>query len=427
MKTFRSRRGSALVFTLLVVAVMGLVAAGWLAVISARAGFVERAQAAIERRIALENSKALAQEFMLERVLVSTSTEPFTCSLEPAALGGISVPAWSQSALRSFEKAAGVNHFNPGNGDGYKISLSIGLSDGAATSTRTYHAKSRSPLLAGTLLSLQKPAAPPLAAGAFDVEGAAFVWVPSLSMAFTPRLSSVPDGAAAITFVNSAGQTILPNNLALPRQIADPRVSGGIYDGEFDAIDNAQPNARSSAAIALSGGITVNGATVDSDPGDGVLCDGEGHVTIRLDVRGLPNVRLVDGVRTLTLDGQSVDGDLSADDRPALLVVAESADLTRITLAHHNNRRLVLAVKSPAVAAELPVEFTQSSAVWRLLLEAENTPIALAAPGTATIRGGIRTDRNISLAGRATLQPEADPKNLERLATRTAWIESFAP
>ena len=85
-------------------------------------------------------------------------------------------------------------------------------------------------------------------------------------------------------------------------------------------------------------------------------------------------------------------------------------------------------MKKAASTGNLPVNLPTASAAWRLLLEIENTPVALTAAGTAIIQGGIRSDRTVALSGGAlSLILETDPKNLDRLATRTAWVESFAP
>jgi hypothetical protein len=63
-----------------------------------------------------------------------------------------------------------------------------------------------------------------------------------------------------------------------------------------------------------------------------------------------------------------------------------------------------------------------------MLLELENTPVTFATTGLLTLQGGIRSDRTIAHStGSVRLVAETDPKLLERLATRTAWVESSAP
>jgi hypothetical protein len=427
-------RGSAMILAMLLIAVAGVLTAGWIALITARSGMVEQMTAASQRRIALENSKALAQEFMLERVLPSTSGLAFTYDLPDPAWGGISVPAWGSAPLISVQKAAGVNHFNPGNGDGYTLDLPVTVRDGDANPLRKYQIKSRSPLLAGTLLSSQTPTLAPTVStviGDITVAGASFIWTPNLSMTFTTNSYSTPAGMDAVSFTDSAENVLAMNNLALPRQIANPRSGGALfYGGQLDAIANADLAANSSTAKATSGGGTiVNGSTASSS--NGIVCDGNGNVTITLNTPSLGNVYIPGEISSLTLEGQAGANDASADALPAILIVIDQPlssgrDLTSITLNQHNSRRLDLAVKK--AFGDLPIEFSTASAAWRLLLELENTPSAITAAGAATIQGGIRSDRTVALSGGAPrLTLETDPKYLERLATRTAWVESFAP
>ncbi|MDD5200609.1 MAG: hypothetical protein PHC88_12510 [Terrimicrobiaceae bacterium] len=420
-----------MILVLLLIAVAGVLTAGWVVLITARSTMVEQMASASQRRIALENSKALAQEFMLERVMPSTSGSAISCSLSDPSWGSISVSAWSGAPLLSLTKAAGVNHFNPGNGDGYTLDVSATLHNGGNNPTRLYHIKSRSPLLAGTLLSSQTPTLTPAASisiGSLAVAGTAFIWTPNLSMSFTANSVSAPAGAPAISFTNSAGSTLAMGNLALPRQIANPRNGGAdFYTGQLDAIHNTNAAANSSQ-LKATGGETVDGSTASSS--NGVVCDGAGHVTITLNTPGLGNVYIPGEISTLTLEGQSTIGNAAADDLPAMLIVIDqpassSRDLATITLNQHNSRRLDLAVKK--ASGSLAIQFSTTSPAWRLLLELENTPVAFTATGIATIQGGIRSDRAITLSsGSVRLTPEPDPKNLDRLATRAAWVESFA-
>ena len=424
-----------MILALLLIAVAGALTAGWIAVVTARSTMTEQMTAASQRRIALENSKALAQEFMLERVIPSVSGIAFSYNLDDPAWGGISVPAWGSAPLQSIIKAAGVNHFNPGNGDGYTLDLAVTVRDGDANPLRKYQIKSRSPLLAGTLLSSQTPTITPSASIAIDslaVSGAAFVWKPTLSMTFTANSYSTPDAVTAVSFTNSASSPLAMNNLSLPRQIANPRTGvAPFYTGQLDAIDNTDLAANSSTTKATSGGgVTVNGSTPSSS--NGVVCDGSGNVTITLSDPALGDVYIPGEISTLTLTGQATINNAAADDLPAILIVVaqpsgSSRDLTSITLNQHNSRRLDLVVKKAASIGNLPVNLPTASAAWRLLLEIENTPVALTAAGTAIIQGGIRSDRTVALSGGAlSLILETDPKNLDRLATRTAWVESFA-
>lgn len=425
---------------LLLIAVAGVLTAGAVSVLMARSGMVEQMSAASQRRIALENSKALAQEFILERVMRAPSGGPFECNLSPASLGGITMPAWGAAPLQTVGPLDDVNIFDPGNGGGYKMETTATVRDGESSFERKYIVRSRSPVLAGNLLTLQTPASGFISVSALDVDGSAFVWAPSGAMTFTPDSYSKPGSSATVSFQNSAGTTLMPANLAIPQQIANPRmglgVSSAIYAGQFDAINNNTAAANSSYAKVTSGAYTlVDGDDPDNDNVDGITCDGDGVVTITLATIELGNVYIPGNVSTLILDGQTTLNDTAADAMSSILIVVDqSASATRldhVTLNNHNSRRFALAVKSAPGASNLPMQFTTGAANWRLLLELENTPILVTSTGIATIRGGIRTDRSVNLdssaiTGGLKLTLDSDPKYLERLATRTAWIESYA-
>jgi len=428
---------------------MGFLTVAWIALVSARGSYVEQMSAATQRRIALENSRALAQEFMLERVLPSSSGAAFNYpdSSDPAASawGGINVLAWGSAPLLSSTKSAGANYFNPGNGDDYFLPVTVTLHDGNTDPdrdfqidpypTRTFQIKSRSPLLAGTLLSIQYPtlsSSATVSIASLDVAGAAFLRKTPLSANFTADSYSTPLDVGAISLTNSDGVGLVMNNLAVPRQIANPRSGGADFYayGQFDAIHNSNP-AANSAYTKASGGITVDGST-DSDNTDGVTCDASGNVTITLASLPRTNVYIPGNISTLTIVGQPTRADVTADNQLATLIVvdevpASTRPLSTVTFSQYNNRRLDLAIKK-TTSSTVTLQFSTTSAEWRLLLELENTPVTFASTGTVTLQGGIRSDRTIAHStGSVRLTAEPDPEYLEQLATRTAWVESYAP
>ncbi|MEO6847878.1 MAG: hypothetical protein ABI443_09925, partial [Chthoniobacterales bacterium] len=391
--------GSALIIAMLLIAVSSVLITGWVAIITARSGMVNQMTTTTQRRIALENSKALAQEFVLERIIPSTSGAEFSYNLSDPAWGGIDVPGWASAPFLSITKADGYNHFNPGSGDGYTLDTLITLNDGTQTPPQyIYHVKSRSPLLSGILLSSQTPTLTTprtLAIGAINVSGSAFVWTPSTSMNFTPTSYATAERVTPVTtFATSGGSTLLMSNFALPPTAANPRTGDPItslYIGLFDAINNSNAAANSSVAKATTP-ILVDGSAISSN---GVVCDGNGNVTITLNTQELTNVHITGGaptpspspspappaappITTLTIQGQAAVNDVAADGLPSTLIVVDqvaASSLTRITLTQNNSRRFMLAVKRDSLGSDLRVEFTTSSATWRMLLEIENTNV----------------------------------------------------
>ncbi|MEO6846120.1 MAG: hypothetical protein ABI443_02195, partial [Chthoniobacterales bacterium] len=307
---------------------------------------------------------------------------------------------------------------------------------------------SRSPLLSGILLSSQTPTLTTprtLAISAINVSGSAFVWTPSTSMNFTPTSYATAEGVTPVTFATSGGSTLLMSNFALPPTATNPRTGDPItslYIGLFDAINNSNAAANSSVAKATTP-ILVDGSAISSS---GVVCDGNGNVTITLNTAALTNVHITGGaptpspspspappaalpITTLTIQGQAAVNDVTADGLPSTLIVVDqvaASSLTTITLTQNNSRRFMLAVKRDSLGSNLPVQFTTSSATWRMLLEIENTNVQLTPTGSATINGGIRSDSNLTLpSGTLNLILESDPKYLDRLSSRAAWVENY--
>jgi hypothetical protein len=434
----RSPHGSAMIMALLLIALVGSITAAGIAVLMARSGMVEQTAAAAKRRIALENSKALAQQFVLQDVIPSTSGATYAHTLADPTWGGITVLPWSGAPMLATQRVGRANHFNPGNGDGYVMNIPIAVSDGSnpgdATKwlVRTYHVMSRSPLLAGTLFASQTPDTA-VSIGPFDVDGGAFFWRPTQSMTLTPNSYSIPDSASTVTFTNSSdtAHSLLASNLALPRQIANPR-SGGeeFYDGQFDVMKNSSSAANSFWTKTPVTFHDVNPLLIDNDAtDDGVTCDGAGAVTVTLENPRLGSIRISGNATTLTLQGQTIYSETNAtSDRPTVLIVIDqtsvSPGLTAIRLNLNNSRRLVVAVKK--VSGSVNVDFTTAPAAWRLILEAEQTPVTFSASGIAEMKGGIRSDRSVLLgSGGVRLILETDPLALDRYTSRNAWVESY--
>ena len=313
-----------MILALLLIAVAGALTAGWIAVVTARSAMTEQMTAASQRRIALENSKALAQEFMLERVIPSISGIAFSYNLDDPAWGGISVPAGVVRRCNSIIKAAGVNHFNPGNGDGYTLDLPVTVRDGDANPLRKYQIKSRSPLLAGTLLSSQTPTITPSASIAIDslaVSGAAFVWRPS-------------------TLHDLHGELLFHPGRRHCRVVHKLRQQPPGDEQSLAAPPDRQPTHRRCTFLHRPA------RRHRQHPSRGQLLDHQSHfgrwrhrerldallierrrlrrngnVTITLSDPALGDVYIPGEISTLTLTGQATINNAAADDLPAILIV----------------------------------------------------------------------------------------------------------
>ncbi len=131
--------------------------------------YVEEAiKPAINRRIILENSRALATEYLLENVLPFSYHDAPTINFDAldgwgafslAPSGQTLVPLNSttvQHGVAGGVSFGQVNHFAPGLGGGFQSVISGTLSDGESDYGWAFYAKSRSPVFAGDLLTIQR-------------------------------------------------------------------------------------------------------------------------------------------------------------------------------------------------------------------------------------------------------------------------------
>ena len=145
------------------------------------------------------------------------------------------------------------------------------------------------------------------------------------------------------------------------------------------------------------------------------------------------------GTKVLKLIGQDSEiGFIIAGFRKAIgvlvLQTSEVDDLEEIHFVDRNARRLGLFLKKTGDWGEVAMTFDQAdqNPIWRLLIASENVPLARGGgpSGTVNMIGGITTDRDFKWGEEPDkvlyIRRETSPKFLERLAPRTAWIESYS-
>jgi len=434
----------------MIIMVGAALTAGWLSVLSAETGYIDQFDNGVQRRIAFNNGCTLAQTYLLEHVVTKTSAPSKTASLS-GGWGSVTIPATASAPLASTTGPTGHNHFNPANGDGYTTDLSISIGDGIETTPRTYQARSRSSLLGGDLLI----AAYPGPNGEGEIKGPAAVagrvlyWAPgpglltvrndvkTQSFTIMPNPSPIPSPTP--TLQNTSSQNLLVSNFAFP-----PLTSGDIagtpsYVGKLDVVANASEINSLAAAAVTYGRQTVDGSVPSNV--SGVTSDANGLVTVDLDDPSLLNVVVNGNTNHLILQGQTTAaestaaGNLGAVSVIVLQATTSTRDLTIVDFNGSNNRRLVFAIKKELTYQGgtpdwADFNFPQAAAgAWRLLTTLENTGSRWKASGASlTVFGGIQTNRASQLhfgSDSITFQPEPDPKLLDRLTARDAWVESY--
>jgi hypothetical protein len=436
MRTRRhSQSASALLILLVLLILGGALTASWLSLMTAQTTYVAESEIASNHRIAYNNAAAVAREYMLSQVLAASNASGATVTLS-GGWGSVIIPASVGTPLTSTDQPT-VNHFNPGNGDGYSFDVGVRIDDGTgmpSTANRLYQAKSRSPILSGDLFIGDKPTltsgANSSVSGTIYVSDRTFLWMPNSPNAFSLTTYSYTGPATAqVTLHNSSGATVLMSNFPFV-----PLTSGYVngapsYAGNIDVVSNTSGINSLYAKVIAGTYIDVDGSKTQSS--QGVSSNGSGAVTINLLDDTLTNVFIDKNVTSLTLTGQSTDTDYTtAGDEAAILVlVNESAgDLTSLQLTNRNARKLVIAVKKSS-GGTLAISAPQaSSGGWRSIFTIENTPTTWTIPAgqTLSLEGGIQSDRAVTVSGGGiSISIESDPKLLERYTARDGWVEGY--
>ncbi len=424
--------GAALAFVLVIMIAGAALTAGWLAVMSAQTGYVDQFSAGVKRRIAFNNGHALAQEYLLAQVLTKTGAAAVTATVTDSGgvdWGSVDIAATAFTPLTTTSKFAGYNFFNPGNGDGYAVSLTATItsregSDVTRQQIRRYFARSRSPLLGGDVFIAALPPVAMSVSGTTYAAGRSLVWAGGTYSLQTASFTvpPVPPSLGLLTLPNGSGQNQPGSNFAFP-----PLTSGDVggvpaFNGALDVVANSSGLNSLAVAATTYGARPIPGASVP-----GVTDDGAGLITIEIGDPAFPGVVITGTSDRIVINGQISDDDYAAaGNLGAVSIVVVQDALMNITFNHRNARRAVLAIKK-STPADVTCDFPNpGSGGWRLLVTLENVPTVWTPAGSLVLTGGIQTNSALSVTtGSLTITPELDPRLLDRLTARDTWVESY--
>ena len=444
MNSIRKKRvsesGAVLVLAIIVVMIGGLAMTGWIVLLGARAQYSEQHLSSVQRRVAESNARALTRQYLLESVMPfsSGSGGTFRSSVGDDSWGETTIPSWSAAAMSSTAFPAGTNLISPASGFPYALPFLTTASDGAATTWFRAYINSRSPLLGKDLLVVHPGPADISVSGSLDVKGRSVIHAPNSPnyYSFTTDDFAVPKGTTGFTLTNAAGTWLAGSNYPMMPETAGPSGTDLGYTGNLAVIKNSD-NPGNSLYDKLTGGgfssITVSGETTSSNRG--VVSDGAGEVSITVADDFLTNVIITDA-SSVVLVGQDTPTEISdADLLPGIMILiiqdAGVADLTTVSFQDMNNRRLHLGVLKSINTTQVQMNFTSSEfdVDWRLMMTVEGAPVLLnkTVGGTTSLFGGIRTNSSLTVATGTSvvLKEELDPKLLNRLADRRAWVEIY--
>jgi hypothetical protein len=448
---------------LVITAMATLGIAAWLSLLSARGAYIEGIEVSANHRVAKMNANAAVEEFLYRNYLTKSSTIGTTITL-PDNSATISIPASNLPPLGSYSLPGGVVTTGMANGYGYHVELPVSNTIKVdhdndpsttpldSTYTRNYLLKSRAPQLAGDLMVMHKPT---ITSGVDDdldgyirIYGNTVLWAAEWphtvdsnvrSERYITYTPATPTGADKIK--DLSGNWVPPTNYALMPTTGGDYGSSNGYSGTLNVVDPGATATWSMKNYVLGNSHIALSGDVAFDSGRGAKSDGNGNIDITLGDIHLTNVLISDHVDTINLRGQTDDASFAdAGLRGAIMIVyvqtgSSTDELSHLNLYGRNNRRVSLGLKREDYNAdEVHMAFRNANTnpSWRLILTSENMRIreAHTPDGTVTMFGGIRTDRDFrwDIYGSKILEihKETDPKLLERLVPRTAWLESYA-
>ncbi len=448
----RNTSGSVIVIGLLLLAMVTLGLAAWISLITTRSYLVEQMEATVKRRVAYSNANALAKEYVYQKALGKSSGSAVHIELS-GGMGGVDIPAWTGAPLASNSIPGSVNRIGPADGFGFTKDLPVTISNGTESTVRNYQMRSRSPMLGGDLLCYQNPAintSDVVLKGNIHIYGRSQIAVPGLISGYTigefrSTRYNVPSlGTTSFQVLDTGGAVTLPSNFP-PLPVTAGVVGSGLgYDGKASTVNNTvSPFNSLYHKITSTSHIVVRGDV--SSNNRGVVCDGNGVITVDLSDATLTNVFFDSNIRRITLTGQdrTTSSGLAtftaAENLPAVaFVVLQDSSSTRnlewVRMEYSNARRLIMAMKVPSGDDEVEYEWRQSESnpEWRMILVGESMRfrLILRNNGVVTLKGGIRNDRRLEMDTSSSkilrIVRETNPQSLlEALADRNAWLESY--
>ncbi len=427
-----------MVIAMMILGVGTLGLSAWIALVVARSGVVDGTEAAISRRVRLENSKQLAREWVY-RKMVGESSGAGVSETVPDGWGQITAPSFAVSYLGTQTKAP-FNRTSPMPSGAFGASIDVVVGDGIGTNTGRFFINSIHPALAGDLLVVYDPPAgytPNSVTGDLRVKGRAILMSQeALGHNFKAQRVIFPIATGATPAISDfGGNTLVPDNYPFA-PVTTGLVGGNPgWGGELNVVNNAD-NTENSLYHKVAAGdhAIIDGLAVQGDPTSAIFVPGDGTVHLTLGSGDMTNVIVSQNVTEVILIGQvgAVEsGDAAA--LPAVSIVVLDPAVVTVTCSEENHRALVLGIKSDTFYRAVALNFAASVGFprWKMVSEIENVMANVSVGGTAAqiiVVGGIRCNAGLSVAtGSAPLILEQDPDlgELGAALPRHAWVESY--
>jgi hypothetical protein len=413
MNDQENKTGSVMIFAVLLMTAGVFVLAAVVQLAATQGISGDEEWVALERRVTVSNSRALAREYMLSRIFrgpVPANEGASEVSMNNA-LGGFTIRPtsgeqtnyWAALSTTNTDVVLNINPFNLMERGGFYREVFEGeLSQGEDTVDWSFALRTRSPVAAGYSFVQHRPADNPLASYA------------------TPPYIDMNEGSSQ--FYGFEGLPRMPMSSVTNTMT---RVAGDTngYQGYLDVQEGAAvPGLFTNVTFTNRGvgqlQVELDLFAVDPNVANPVLRYDVPSSGQFVDSAGVTNTG---PVTKLVLKGSS------SEMRKPLHVVVEptNVNLDTLELTNSNIRRVYF---YRARSSNSGVRFFISSinaASWRLGITMSQCDVGFDL-GNLEVKGGLRTDGDILFqAGNVNFVPEEDPAGLDFIADRMMWLEDY--
>jgi len=271
--SLRQQRGSVLVICMILAALGTIGVAAWFSLLDARGHQVGASFKALERRVALNNSRALASQAIYSTILHGNAGLAADAVYElPAGKGRATIRAFDAVPLKSDQSGLpSPNGATPLNSN--TTNVAVDLSDGISDTSWTYQLRNYNPVLGGELLLVEGPVAytdsTPLVSGNLRVKGRAVfldATATDLNNGIKADEFQIPGSIlATTTFSNLSNAATLPLNYPHFRRTTGVTSSGPAYGGELELISSTvNPQNSYESRLNAATVIKVSGSVAKS-------------------------------------------------------------------------------------------------------------------------------------------------------------------
>lgn len=430
---FHRRSGAVLIFSLLLLVVGALVLGGIAQVVVTQSLVAGREDEGSARRVTLENSRAMAREFILSRMFRGLGSVPAAeISFEASdELGGFVLPGddaqgagfWVAPPLQA-ESQLRINPFNLMERGGYFRAIIDGSLNSSSSTNLvpwSFHVRTRNPVAAGYSFVQHRPGSvniDELAEEPYIDFGQPGDFFGFYGMPRTP-VTSVTNTSA------TGDQTGYQGFIQLP----PPNPDDTNYFPFAGTSAVRRPGDTNKALVTIDFSWEPEGIEID-DP-----------TVLRYKVPSQVEVidEVVDPVTgetnsvpdTVPVGAIEADGDPDGDGKASVyIIIADEVPDGVPLLLKGDNSRLVYITRQREMPTSTIFDLAfDSSSTWRLGLTAAGSPIQyeVAYGGSVTIQGGLRSSGGINPAqGEVLFVPEqAGNRGFDAVGERMMWLEDF--